>query len=174
MLKKTTLEIKLLSALYSISKVVAYSPSLDNLIKETAIAIENNFLAKRISFILFDSVKKEFKFIYGRGISKQVLKNGEITIHDNVLSEVSKQKSGIFCNNIQTDKRFGINKKLRYQTVSFLCVPLIHKDSVVGFISITEKENGHHFDENDLKFMQSIASEFIKGYKFIELKKHQH
>ncbi|MDA8032252.1 MAG: GAF domain-containing protein, partial [Alphaproteobacteria bacterium] len=109
--KSCSLKMRQFSASYDISNIVTYNPFWDELLKKTVDVIENYLSTDRISIILLDEVTDEFKFAYGTNISKEVLKRGVITVEKNVLAEIKKNKSGLFCNDIEFDERFGINKK---------------------------------------------------------------
>lgn len=168
----SSLKVKQLSAIYQISRFVTYSAtSTDGLCREIISIIKREISTERISIILLDNSTKKFKFVYGKNIPRTVLQRGNVTVKENVLSYIKKNKKGILCFNIESDNRFGIQKKLRYQNKSFISVPLIYKKVVIGFISITECKTTTPFDHADLDFMVTIADEFIQGYKLIELKK---
>ena len=163
-MESSELEIRELKAVYKLSQVVAQSKPVANLAETMVELLFQNTASHRISIILKDPLTKEFRFLAGKNINKKVLSEGVVTIKDNVLSYVHDHREPILCNSMQKDKRFGQAKKLRYHSDKFICLPLLRKNGVVGFVSVTERKGRSTYSPADLLFVQNVGREFIEDY----------
>jgi serine phosphatase RsbU (regulator of sigma subunit) len=67
--------------------------------------------------------------------------------------------------NMQKDKRFGKNKKLRYKTASFVSVPIQMRDKVIGVLNLTDREDMENFKKEDLLTFTTISTQIGKNYE---------
>ena len=175
-----------LSAIYSMNKASNFHENIDNFLHRTYQILYEKFKASRISIIL-EKEKNLYQFLLAKGFSNSnILEEKFSLMEGNILSHVLKQKKTIICNNMEKEKKFGVPKKLRYRSNSFLVVPIMDeqedmplvnnndsfetKKRVIGFICITEKLNGTLFNKEETKFAQTLSHEFLRGYKEIQLK----
>jgi two-component system NtrC family sensor kinase len=75
-------------------------------------------------------------------------------------TEVIRTKAPVFFRNVQTDPRTARRAEFyrRNQLISYLIVPLIIKDEVLGLLSVYTKEE-HEFDKEEIAFLSSVASQ---------------
>lgn len=87
-----------------------------------------------------------------------------------IVGKVAQEKSPIVVEDIAKDGRFA-NFKARkgYRTPSFICAPLMIKDSLMGVINITDKESGQHFDRDELQLLDFLSSQIALNYRRIQL-----
>ena len=156
-----------LDACYRLLENALHTNSLREFEEKTLALLGSGLKAKRLSIILKGS--GGFHFAAGESISTPVLKSGKVTVSGNVLAHVLEE-GGVVCQDMDSDDRFGKNKKLRYQSKSFVCVPCLDRGHVLGFLSATEPEGKKAFSESDLSFATSLADAFIKGHQAIAKK----
>ena len=89
---------------------------------------------------------------------------------DGIIGKVALEKRPIVVENIAQDGRFA-NFKARkgYQTSSFICVPLLIKDQLIGVINITDKQSGMHFNTNEMQLLDFLSSQIALNYRRIQL-----
>jgi len=87
-----------------------------------------------------------------------------------IVGRVAKTKQPIVVDDISKDERFpGHKARLQYATPSFICVPLIIKDQLIGVINISDKESGHRFNKDEMQLLDFLASQIALNYRRIEL-----
>jgi signal transduction protein with GAF and PtsI domain len=167
-LNAQNIDVRKASSLLAVSRAIASSASPAALYETVLTTLQKETKGKRISIILKDPDSDVFVFADGRSFSKSVLKKGIVTVDENVLGWVKRNKAGIMCEDINDDSRFGKNKKLRYKSRSFISVPCMLRGRIAGFISVTERSEGI-FNLYDFRLIEAVAGEFISGYsKLIE------
>ncbi len=95
-----------------------------------------------------------------RGMSKKLMKKVRIRVGESVTGWVAEHAQPLLIGDITENKRFsrdGIRR--RYKSNSFLSVPIIHKGEVLGVLNCTDKSDHGAFTEDDLEFMNLVASQ---------------
>lgn len=89
---------------------------------------------------------------------------------EGIVGKVAETKQPIVVDDITQDDRFQ-NFKARegYQTLSFICAPLMIKDKLVGVINITDKESGLSFNENELQLLDFLSSQIALNYRRVQI-----
>jgi len=155
-------------ALYQMTVSANKLDTIEEVLKENMSVICEAFEAHRVSIILKDS-NNIFKLKCAIGIDDDVVKNGVVTLKNNPLSKILKLKYPIYSVNIDKDSRFGINKKLRYSTNSFVSAPMIINDEIIGFVSATERINNKPFRLKDLHLFDMLVQQITENYHHFEL-----
>lgn len=155
------------SALYQLSQSLNLSDDIDSMFQENIAVVCEAFEARRVSII----IKEDGHFVFkcGIGISDEVLKNGKITVEDNVLELMLQSGSGIVCDDVNKDKRFYKNKNLRYKSASFVAAPLKIRDEVIGFLCVTERTNMIAYKNSDLELLEMLAHQIADNYDHMSL-----
>ncbi|MFH1359974.1 MAG: ATP-binding protein [Candidatus Omnitrophota bacterium] len=128
------------------------------------------FGAKRGSIFILndDGTELILKIAQGMEIAEQeklVKRLGE-----DVVGKVAAAKEALFVEDISTDSRFKNYKpKQKYTTPSFICMPLMIKDQLIGVINIADKETGERFSKHELQLLDFLASQMALNYRRIQL-----
>ncbi|NOX97198.1 MAG: GAF domain-containing protein [Nitrospirae bacterium] len=160
-INKLSKKIKPLSHLYEISKAISSSLDLKKVLELTLDKCLDSLESEAGSIFLLDEEGKEL-------ILKTVRGPKEVSLHD-VKQRLGEGISGLVASNgkpllvtdIENDPHF---RKKRsdvldmYETASFLCVPLVTTNQLVGVINITEKRSRKPYTRNDLEFLAALAS----------------
>lgn len=154
-------------ALYQMSISINKCNTIEEVLQENMSIICEAFESHRVSVILKEN--GIFKFKSGIGIDEDVLRDGVVTIEDNVLSEILKKGRGIYSVDVNRDKRFKPNKSLRYQSTSFLSAPIFVKNEIIGFISATERSINKAFRLSDLSLLEMLAQQIGENYMHVVL-----
>ena len=157
-----------IGALYQMTVSANKLDTVEEVLKENMSVICEAFEVHRVSIILKNS-DNIFKFKCAIGIDSDVVENGIVTIKNNVLSKILELEYPIYSVNIDNDNRFKINKKLRYNTNSFLSAPMIINDELIGFVSATEKANNKPFRLKDLHLFDMLVQQITENYNHFQL-----
>ncbi len=168
-LEKTNLELEKkvseLASLFDLGKAVLESGGSDDLIfKSLEIISKALDVSKTVVYILEPKTSKVYHWSL---LDKIQNKSEDSYIQDSVIINAmieSKIKMEIDSFFIEDDF------DLKFLKGSFIIIPLIgNNNKPFGGISISGKKDRSNYLNNDLKLLQTISSQFIKGYENITL-----
>lgn len=92
----------------------------------------------------------------GTEVQKFSLNKGE-----GIAGWVAENNRSLIVNDVDEDRRFfaDISNKIGFDTRSILAVPMRIKERCVGVLEIINKQNGKHFDEKDLQWLEVFANQ---------------
>jgi HD-GYP domain-containing protein (c-di-GMP phosphodiesterase class II) len=145
---------------------VSEKEELANICVETACSILHS---DRASLLLLNSENKLY-MVATKGLSEQIKKDILIKPGEGIAGQVAKTGKYIFVENIENDTRFlRTNTSKRYNSKSFISIPLKVKNKVIGVLNITSSKNRQRFKDKDLKLIMLLADQFAMKFDNIEL-----
>ncbi|MBI4358214.1 MAG: GAF domain-containing sensor histidine kinase [Candidatus Omnitrophica bacterium] len=119
------------------------------------------------SFFVWDEYQKELTLKSARGDGHDRMEGARIKLHEGVAGWVAEKGKSLLVEDIRTDRRFSEVKKSsnHYHSYSFLSLPLVAANKLVGLINITEKETREPFTGSDLQRAQSFAHHIAVAYE---------
>jgi len=128
------------------------------------------FGAVRGSIFILNNNRKELILRAVRGITWAQEEKMIKQLGEGIVGKVAVSKKPIFVDDIANDERFHNYKARRsYRSPSFLCVPLIIKDVLVGVINIADKDSGLKFSETELQLLDFLSSQIALNYRRVQL-----
>jgi len=88
-------------------------------------------------------------------------------VGEGVSGKVVELKTPVLVRNIDQDLRFKRNGFKHYHTNSFISIPLIANNSIIGLINIADKASGEPFIERDFEFAVTIAKYSCKAMEHL-------
>lgn len=126
--------------------------------------------ATRGSIFLLDPNGKDLVLKIAIGLKKDEQKQMIKKMGKGIIGHVAKRKLPIVVDDIETDDRFhDFKARKSYRTPSFICAPLIIKDTLIGVINITDKESGLRFTKSEMQLLDFLSSQIALNYRRIEL-----
>ena len=128
------------------------------------------FGAERGSIFILKENGKDLILKIARGMELNEELNMVKQLGEGVVGRVAASKKPIFVEDITKDNRFE-NFKARgsYRTPSFICAPLLIKDTLIGVINIADKASGRKFSENELQLLDFLSSQIALNFRRIQL-----
>jgi len=128
------------------------------------------FGASRGSIFILDENERDLVLKIAQGMAINEQERMVKRLGQGVVGQVAATKKPIFVTDISQDQRFK-NYKARssYKTPSFICVPLLIKDKLIGVISLSDKECGSHFSADELQLLDFLSSQIALNYRRIQL-----
>lgn len=155
-LKRRTFE------LFTIKELIeSTSKSLDieemfNLLLDKAMAVSN----AQIGSVLSVQTKEErFRVVAYKGAEPGPEKYSHIKIGDSIVKQVFTEKKPLLVQNIETDPRTQKSNDPKYKSPSFLSMPILVKNNLMGILNLTEKENQELFDSDDEQILSIMIGE---------------
>ncbi|MBI5026967.1 MAG: diguanylate cyclase [Nitrospirae bacterium] len=94
-----------------------------------------------------------------KGIAEGITEKLKIQKGEGIAGRVVELGEPFLVEDIESDPRINQKNRLRYKTKSFISVPIKIDDRVIGVLNIADKTTGEVFNEEDLKFVQSFATQ---------------
>lgn len=135
--------------------------------------VSNIANAKRVSIMMFDDKIKALKIYSSIGIEEKITQNVCVRVEEDFRPSVVAFKEGkhIIVYDVDKDKRFRPNKKLRYRSNSFMVFPIKTHSNTIGVLNITESDVIKNFDKEEIELLQLIANQI--GYTYESIKMYE-
>ncbi|MBI1977244.1 MAG: GAF domain-containing sensor histidine kinase [Candidatus Omnitrophica bacterium] len=122
--------------------------------------------ATRGSFFVWDEFSKELVLKAARGQGRERIQGVTIKLRDGVGGWVADKGQPVLVTDIRQDSRFlDFRKTYSYQSHSFLSLPLVANNKLVGLINITERENKYPFTQKEFEHAQALAAHIAIAYQ---------
>lgn len=112
--------------------------------------------AARGSLMLLDETGEFLRIVAARGINLEVAASIPLRLGEGIAGRVAKSGLHLLVTDIEKDSRVGIANRPRFQTKSFICVPLKAQDRIVGILNLADKETGTTFSDDDLGTLHQL------------------
>lgn len=144
-----------------------YDPLVEFIMERTSAILE----ARRCSLMLMDESGRELLIKAAVGMEERIIKECRMKLGESVAGFVAQSRAPILVKNIEYDERFKRASKLYYLSRSFISVPLILEDKLIGVINVTDKHKAKNFDEIDLRILGALAREVAVAVENVKLYK---
>ena len=108
------------------------------------------------SIMLLDPTTDELEIVVSRGLSDEVVKTTRIAV-EAIAGYVAQQKKPLLVADIESEPRFQGVSQVRNRRTSFICVPIVGRDRVLGVMNANNKAGGGAFTNRDLAVMEWLA-----------------
>lgn len=110
------------------------------------------------SLFLWDESRKALVLKCARGPYTERIRDAHVKLNEGVSGFVGEQGRSVLVRDIQEDDRFNsLSRPGRYASYSFISVPLITNNKLIGVINITEKKDMSPFTEEELRQARTFA-----------------
>ncbi len=90
-------------------------------------------------------------------IPEDIMKQCRVRVGSGISGWVALKGKPLLVKDIENNTMFGKVNNKRYSTKSFVSVPIINNDKVIGVINASDKNNNEAFTEEDLKLLMIIC-----------------
>ncbi len=159
--QKTKKMITEIGAIHEISRAIDSSESLDLLLKyivEKGMAISGSEAA---SLMLVCNDRTELEFNVVLGPKADSVKPFRLPMGKGIAGWVAQNAKPILIPDAYADSRFdpSFDQSSGFRTRSYLCVPLIHKEKVIGVLTLLNRLDGHPYTTDDQALVTTFASQ---------------
>jgi len=117
--------------------------------------------AEQGSLMMLDQETDALLLEVKKGIVQGLPEKIRIRRGEGIAGKVAEQGEPILVQNLEDDPRIRQKNRQHYKTRSFVSVPLKIADRVIGVLNLSDKTSGEVFDEEDLKLIQSFATQAV-------------
>jgi putative nucleotidyltransferase with HDIG domain len=144
--------LEILNVLFEISKNINSSIELKKTLKNILSSAMTVMQAKKGSVMLLDPDDEILRPEVAVGINPEVMENITIKLGEGIAGKVAESGEPLLVRHKQ-------NSSEKYESDSFLCVPLKIKDKIIGIINITEPWSGRPFNDHDLHLLIALGAQ---------------
>lgn len=171
-----------LTAILEVSKVLTASFALGKNLQSVMSTLGSLLEMQRGCVFLLDHISGELRIVAAHGLAKQNIAKGKYRIGEGIVGRVLEKKKPMVIPNIGKEPLF-LNKtgsRPAKEGISFLCVPIMLKNEVLGVISVdriySEKLGNVDDDLRVLTIIASLMAQFVKlweSYDEVEKEKEE-
>ncbi|HNT36631.1 MAG TPA: GAF domain-containing protein, partial [bacterium] len=147
-----------LSTLYEIGKTLVAELDLPRLLKQTVERVSSLLGAVKTSLMIYDKDTRHLHIEVAHGFDE-----GDFPLAVPLGTEPSGYcaltRQPLLVENIDLDGRFRGSIAPSYLGRSFICVPLVARNELIGVLNIADKTNGQSFIQQELDFVVTLASQ---------------
>jgi serine phosphatase RsbU (regulator of sigma subunit)/GAF domain-containing protein len=156
-----------LTCIYEISQSIYFSMDIDSLLQRVLSAIQRVIKAQRCSFVIVDDKTKRAKHF--ASTSGQIPIE-DVNLEDGLIAHVLRTGDPLLVYNLDEMKLYskGVDTS-RYASKSFICIPMMLRDRVVGVLNVTDKPHSEIFDSFDLRVLSTITQQVAEMYENVSL-----
>lgn len=169
--KKTDLIVRKnreLTAILEVSKVLTTSFALEKNLQTVISSLGSLLEMQRGCVFLLDPLSGELRIIAAHGLTKHNIARGKYKIGEGIVGRVLEKKIPMVIPNIGKEPLFlnRTGSRPEKDGISFLCVPIMLKNEVLGVLSVDRiysKKLGNVDDDlRVLKIVASLIAQFVK------------
>ena len=170
-----------MSLLLEISVALGSSLNLRDVFESIMQALARGLQMKRGTLVLEDRAEGTLRIVAAHGLSAMEIERGVYQLGEGVTGAVVEKGRAVAVPDIRTDPRFlnrtGARRKdLSGAPISFVCVPLMIEDDVVGALSVDREFVDPETLEKDERLLQivgSMISQAIRVNRMVGVEKEE-
>lgn len=157
-----------------ITQRISEKKPLDVLLNEIMESCKQLLNAEASSLLIYDQKEDILFFQVATGEKGDVIKNIFCKMGEGIAGWVAQNRTPLLIEDCYSDPRFNkeFDKQSSFRTKSMICVPMIHKDKLIGVIQVINKKDDIIFTERDLHIFQILSSQCaiaIENARLIEV-----
>ncbi|MFZ1322111.1 MAG: GAF domain-containing SpoIIE family protein phosphatase [Ignavibacteria bacterium] len=170
--------VKEMKYLNKITQSISEIKPLDLLLSEIMESCKTLMNAEASSLLIYNEEENILFFEVATGEKSSEVKKIICKMGEGIAGWVAQKREPLLIDDCYKDERFNpeSDKKNNFITRSMICVPMIHKEKLVGVIQVINKRNEDYFSERDLMLFKILASQCavaIENAKLLEIQIEQ-
>jgi HD-GYP domain-containing protein (c-di-GMP phosphodiesterase class II) len=125
------------------------------------------------SLMLIDKSNNELYIVAAKGLPKDVMRAVKIKIGEGISGKVVRTGKPIFTESMESDiKFFKPDFAKRDKSKSFVCLPLLVKNKVIGVLNVNTAQEIKSFEDRDMRLLSILADQAAVTLDNVELYNH--
>ena len=150
-----------LDCVYQISQSIGLHENLDDALDAAMNAIGEVLEVERVSVIIKDG--ESFRLVKMRGFAESD-HDMRIDPNEGIAGIVMRTGDPMLVRDIEKELQLSRINADRYRTRSFISVPIIYDNNVVGVLNAADKRDGQPFDSFELKVLSTISYQMADAF----------
>ncbi|MDI6783200.1 MAG: ATP-binding protein [bacterium] len=148
-----------LIALFEVAKTMSAVLDLDSLLTMLVRLAAEQCYARKCSLMLLDKDSRELVIRNAVGVDESAVLGLRVKLGKGIAGQVAETGQPILVRDIEKDPRFRRKSKKKYQTKSFLSVPLLMENKVIGVLNVNDRIDKRSFSQEDFELLTILASQ---------------
>ncbi len=151
-----------LKTLYEVSKIIAGSIELDQLLDNIMAMATKVMNSETSSVLLLDEATNELTFQIAQGEKgAEVKRLIRLKVGQGIAGWVAQTGENCVVPDTSKDPRFYKegDEKTKFVTKSLICVPLKHNDKIIGVLEVLNRKGDIPFNTHDMELLELIAAQ---------------
>lgn len=150
---------------YKLEEILAFDEKLNriNNVNKLADFIVQNVCcilkSKRCSLMLYDDERGQLFIKASQGLREDIMKKVQVSLGEGVAGYVALKGKPLLIKDAGTAESFLNHRAGTYQTPSFMSIPMVIGDKLLGVVNVTErvKDDENTYNELDLKIFSVLV-----------------
>jgi HD-GYP domain-containing protein (c-di-GMP phosphodiesterase class II)/anti-sigma regulatory factor (Ser/Thr protein kinase) len=113
---------------------------------------------RKASIMLLNKETRELRIECAVGMDEEIVENGSVKLGEGISGRVALERQSFLVTDIDKDTRVNVkNNDFLYDSRSFLCVPIVKDDEVIGVINAADPDSKDSFDQGDRHLLEVFA-----------------
>ena len=119
---------------------------------------------KRASLMMIDDQGHELRIDSAIGLDEDVVEHARVKLGESISGQVASENNAFLVRDVEHERRFQLSAtSRRYESKSFLSVPLRKDGQVKGVINVTDPVGRDHLDEADHALLELFADRVVRA-----------
>lgn len=151
-------ETDVLKTLLEVSRLISSNYPIPKVIKRICGKLRKLLNTDDCSIMILNEKSRELAFSESSGLTRWEMKNIRFALGEGVAGWVAKHKKPVLIADVKTDARFKVVDKQKRRMVSMISAPLMVKRRVIGVVSLTTRDQGHVFTQDELELVVLMSA----------------
>lgn len=150
---------KELRALHLVGLSVSSASPLSKVLEQLLMGATQVTGADQGSLMLLNQEGDELTIRAAIGLPDDVVRNTRLKLSEGISGYVASTGESVRVSNVSDDPRFNPSSHARYESNSFMSVPLKISDRIIGVLNISSQAEGGEFRARDLRVLSIFAAQ---------------
>lgn len=145
-----------LTTLSEMTEMVSRIPNIQEILQIVLHRTMSAVNAKIGSIMLLDDQKQTLSIAAAEGLEKSVIDKTTINLGEGIAGKVAQTGEPVLVEDVEQDARFMKANDPKYETSSFICLPLRTRSKVMGVLNLSKRGDKKSFSQSDLNFLHTL------------------
>jgi signal transduction histidine kinase len=145
-----------LSTLSEVTELVSRIPDIKEVLQVVLHRAMTAVHSKIGSIMLLDPQTQTLRIAAAEGLEEAVVAGTAIRLGEGIAGKVAQTGEPVLVEDVEHDERFNKINDLKYDTSSFISMPLRAQDRIIGVLNLSRKSDQKAFSELDAKFLSTL------------------
>lgn len=145
-----------INTMSEMTELVSRIPNINDIIHIVLTRTMGSVNAKIGSIMLVDEKTQSLRIAASEGLDDAVVANTNIRLGEKIAGKVAQMGESMLVDNIEADPRFQKTSNPKYESTSFISMPLRAQHRVMGVLNLSKRSDNADFSSSDLKFLKSL------------------
>ncbi len=147
-----------LSTLSELTDMVSRIPDIGDVLQVVLNRAMGAVNAKIGSIMLLDDQRRTLTIAAAEGLEDSIIDQTNVRLGEGIAGKVAQTGEPVLVEDVEQDTRFKKINDPKYETSSFICMPLRARWQVMGVLNLSKRGDRKSFSESDLKFLNTLLT----------------